>query len=87
MARFHALTRLSLRGELRRKGFGPLKINGLIDAASDDVIDAAVDDASVSATVGAFGDGTVIQTIIDWLKSDAGQAFIAALLKIILALV
>lgn len=32
----------------------------------------------------SIGDGHIIQAIIDWLKSPEGQAFIAALIKIIL---
>jgi hypothetical protein len=49
---------------------------------------AAVPFASATAAgaVGAIGDGHIIKAIIDWLKTPQGQAFIKALISIILAL-
>jgi hypothetical protein len=44
------------------------------------------DDDTEAPTVGAIGDGTFIQMIRDWLASPEGKAFIAAVLKKLLAL-
>jgi hypothetical protein len=56
------------------------------------LLDQAVGDASKATgqTIefpkpGAFGDGSIIQAILEWFKSPQGQAVIAALIKILLA--
>lgn len=46
--------------------------------------DVAVE-AGGLAHFGAIGDGHILKAIMDWLKSPEGQAFISALIKLLLA--
>lgn len=84
---FYVVTRLKLRSALREKGYSRAEVNDLVDGATDDVIDAA--DAIANAgqpesAVGAIGDGTLIQKFFEFLQSPAGQALLAALMKLLL---
>lgn len=90
MATFHVGTRLQLRGAILRARFQgkiPLRISAseIVDAASDELIDATAEECGLTARVGAFGDGSFIQAVTDWLKSDEGKQFIQKLLDAILA--
>ena len=83
---FYSLVRVHARAALRKKGLTRSQVNDAIDAATDDVVDAAVAESKATPPApGAFGDGTIIQAIIDFLKSPAGQQIIAILIQIILA--
>lgn len=84
---FYAVTRLATRRELRKSGLRQAQVNDLMDACDDDVIDAAEVAASVApADLAKIGDGTILQAIIDFLKSDAGQALLKALVTMLLTL-
>lgn len=86
---FYALTRLACRRELRRQGHSFSEITELLDAADDDVIDAAAVSATVEIppTTGAIGDGTIIRAIVDFLRSEQGQALIRALIALLMGLI
>ena len=81
---FKIATNVRLRLALRAKGYSRSQINFAIDAVDDDMISIAMAESGVNAS--AIGDGTLIGIIIDWFKSPEGQAFIAALLKMLLGL-
>lgn len=88
---FNTRLRLAARAELRSRGYSFGEINDIVWAADDDVIDAAIEQAEldapgVKAALGALGDGTIIQAIIDFLKSPAGQALLQALIALLLGM-
>lgn len=80
--------RIQCRRELRRQGYGFQEINSVIGAVDADEMHATA--ASISpecaARVGALGDGTIIQAIIDFFKSPQGQELLAALVKMLIGL-
>lgn len=85
---FYAFTRLALRRALRAKGYGPFKISDALDDASDDVIDAAATTVSEPPKFAAEGGPVVgatpiLDAILAFLGGPAGQALIAALLKLL----
>lgn len=82
---FTIATKLRCRAALRAKGYSRSEINSVIDAVDDDSIGVAMAETG-NNTVGAIGDGTILAAIIEWLKSPQGQAFIDALLKLLLGL-
>ena len=77
-------TKFKMRRALRDKGYSRSEINFAIDAIDDDMVTVAMTEAGVDAS--AIGDGSIIGAIIDWLKSPQGQAFLDALLKLLLGL-
>lgn len=77
--------RAKTRLELRKAGYNFRQINDVIDSVDDIAVQAAAAQANVS--LGAIGDGTLIQAILDFLKSEQGQALIAALVKMLIALI
>lgn len=83
----HPLLKLRVRTALRAQGKSWSEVNGIMDGWDDSLPDMAAtmlpDDAK-DAAVGALGDGTLIQALIDFLKSPAGQALIAMLIKLLL---
>lgn len=81
---FKIATNVRLRLALRMKGYSRSQINFAIDCIDDDMIAVAMAESGASAS--AIGDGTLIGIIVDWFKSPEGQAFIAALLKMLLGL-
>lgn len=83
---FYAMARLACRRELRRQGYSFPQISEMMDAADDDVIDAAEAAAGGSMPVAAIGDGKVLDAVLDFLRSEQGQALIAALVKLLLTL-
>lgn len=84
---FYELTRLRARVELRRMGYKRDEVNSIMDGATDSAIDlAAITAGSTLPTMTAIGDGTILQAIIDFLKSPAGQQLIAALIALLLGL-
>jgi hypothetical protein len=81
---FYSLTRLQTRLALRKEGYGFFEINGILDGAEDEVIDAALV-ASGGVPV-ALGDGSILKAIMDFLKSEQGQALIKILLGLLVGL-
>lgn len=77
-------TRMECRRQLRKLGYSGDKIDSVIDAVDGDEITATL--AEVGGKVGAFGDGTIINAIIEFFKSPEGQALIAALVKMLIAM-
>ena len=86
---FRAQTQIQVAAELRHKGYGFFEARRLAQSVDEDTIQLAVamcpPDVK-AATVGAFGDGSLIKIITDFFKSEQGQALIAALVKLILGL-
>ena len=82
--------------EFGRRGFSRRQIVMAVDATDDDAIETAMQVANVSVAslppalredkpvLGAIGE--FFKVIIDWFKSEEGQAFLAALFKILLGL-
>lgn len=84
---FKLRLRLKLRDELEGQGFTRRQIRNRLDELDDDVIERAT--AQVGATeaifalengVGAIGDGEFLKKILDFFKSDLGQALIKLIL-------
>ena len=86
---FYAMVRLRTRATLRSQGYNPWQVNDLMDATEDDLIDVAAVQAQVTVppTVGELGDGAILKAIIDFLKSEQGQALIKALITLLLSLI
>lgn len=88
---YYVRVRAAARFALWAKGYGRHQINAMIDGADEATIDQAAVEAGVAPpdavanAVGAFGDGHVIQAIVDFIKSPAGQQLIAALIQILIA--
>ena len=83
----HPLLKLRVRAGLRAQGKGFAEINHLMDGWDDELptmAAALLPDAEQAAAVGALGDGTLIQALIDFLKSPAGKALIEMLIKLLL---
>lgn len=81
-------TRIQCRRALRAQGYGLFEINSVIGAIDDAEITAtaAAIGPECVAAVGAIGDGTIIQAIIDFFKSPQGQALLDALVKMLIGL-
>lgn len=80
--------RIACRRELRNQGYGLHEINSVIGAVDGDEINAtaAAIGPECAAAVGALGDGTILQAIIDFFKSPQGQALLEALVKMLIGL-
>lgn len=89
-AAFCVAVRIELAKAFRKQGHGFLKARLMANQATDEVIASVVADAetlSGAKVVGtAIGDGKIIDAILDWLKTPQGQAFIDAILKLLLGL-
>lgn len=87
---FNIAVRMKMREKLKEKGYGPLQIARAMRHVDDEVINSVMADAETLSGVKvvgtAIGDGKIIDAILDWLKSPQGQAFIDALLKLLLGL-
>lgn len=87
---FNVAVRMKMREKLREKGYGPLQIARALRHIDDEVINSVMADAETLSGVKvvgtAIGDGKIIDAILEWLKSPQGQAFIDALLKLLLGL-
>lgn len=82
---FTILARAKCRSALREKGYTFRQINDVISAVDDDAISWAVQETSISPS--AIGDGKIIDAILEFFKSPEGQALIAALIKMLIALI
>lgn len=69
-------------------GYTSDEIESVIDIVDSPTIQsvAAQCGPEVSAKVGALGDGTIINAIIEFFKSPEGQALISALVKMLIAM-
>lgn len=87
---FNAVIRSKLRQEFRKQGLGLVESIRKANQATDDVIAGLVDDAEkisgVQVVGTAIGDGKFLDAIFEWFKSPQGQAFLDALLKLLLGL-
>lgn len=81
---FRAITKAKCRQKLRQKGYGIWEIAGVIDAVDDESISWAVSQSGVDMS--AIGDGTFLDKLFEFFKSPQGQAFLDALLKLLLGL-
>lgn len=79
------LARAKCRSALREKGYSFRQINDVIHAVDDEAISWACVETSISPS--AIGDGKIIDAILDFFKSPEGQALLAALIKMLLALI
>lgn len=79
---FHGLVRLRVAAGLRRAGHGVIEARELSHALTGDVIDAHMGPESTKA----IGDGTIINAIMEFLASPAGQALIDALIKLLIGM-
>jgi hypothetical protein len=88
---FNGLTKLRTRTTLREQGYGVDEASALLANCESAQIEQAAKQANVSLpennAVGAIGDGTIINAILEFLKSEQGQALIAALIQILLSLI
>jgi len=83
------VVRNQVRQKLREHGVSRSAINSVIDSVDEDSVAVAAESASVSMSampVGKLGDGTILNAIMDFLKSPQGQALIDALMKMLLGL-
>lgn len=83
----HPLLKLRVRAGLRAQGKGFSEINSIMDGWDDELPSIAagmLPEAESAAAVGALGDGTLIQALIDFLKSPAGQALVQLIIKLLL---
>lgn len=78
--------RRELRLELRKRGYGVAAIASVIGAVDEPTIK----ECGTLMGVEAIGDGSILRQLIDafleFLRSEQGQALIAALLKLLLGL-
>jgi hypothetical protein len=81
---FYALARRQAARQV--KGYRLRDVNDVLSDVTDDVIDAEIVALNLPPMVGAIGDGSIIQAILDFFKSPEGQALIAALVKMLLGL-
>lgn len=86
--RLYPLLRLRCRSELRRQGRNYSEINSIMDGWDDAVVPIAVAmlPPEHADEFGALGDGTIIQAIIEFLKSPAGQMLIQLILSLLMGL-
>lgn len=77
------------RRKLAADGYSFRQINDAMSQVDTQAVEAAAFSAGpeVESAVGKLGDGTILQAIIDFLKSPQGQALIDALVKMLIALI
>ena len=85
---FRARTQMAVASALRQKGFGILETRRLAASVDDDTIHLAMSMAppSVANAVGALGDGSILQAILDFFASPLGQQLIQLLVSLLLGL-
>lgn len=81
---FNTVARIALRRGLAKQGLSRAEIRDKMDLVDDDMIEGATHEVGHSKVVGAIGDGTILQKIVDFFNSDLGKALIALLMKILL---
>lgn len=78
------LTKIATRLALRNQGKGFSEINHIMSGWDDGIVSMAVTLMPPEhAAVGAIGDGTIIKAFWEFIKSPAGQALIAILIRIL----
>lgn len=85
---FRARTQIAVAAALRQRGLGFFEARKLASSVDDDTIQLAMSMAppEVVGAVGALGDGTILQAIIDFFKSPLGQQLIQLILSLLLGL-
>lgn len=85
---FKARTQMAVAAGLRSRGFGIFEARRLSQTVDNETIQMAVAmaPAGVSAKVGAIGDGTIIQAIIDFFNSPLGKQLIDLIISLIMGL-
>lgn len=81
-ALFYDLVRLHEQRECVKKGMSHADAHAAAQALTDSVIDGAM--KQVKVPLGAFGDGSIIKAIEDFIASPAGQQLIAVLLQLLM---
>lgn len=86
---FRTMIRVRAKRELRRLGYSRVDVAEMMDDCDDDAIDTAATSAAVAIppTTGAIGDGSIIAAIVEFLKSEQGQALIKALIALLIGLI
>jgi hypothetical protein len=92
---FNVRLRIATRLELRGMGKGFWEIQEAMSNFTDDLPEVAAREAGVSIPpqlmavpgegFGAIGDGTILKAIMDFLKSEQGQALIKILVSLLIA--
>lgn len=83
----YPLARLEARRALRTRWLSIREIGDLMEACDDDLIDTAAIQVGAAPPVGVLGDGTIVKMLIEFLKSEQGQALIKALVALLIGLV
>lgn len=76
--------RLQARRELRSLGYKTAALHQAMALVDDQLVNDAASEADVPLT--ALGDGTIIDAIIEFLKSPEGQALMKALVEMLISL-
>ena len=76
--------RQECRVQLEDLGYSDDHINSVIGQITDTKVHEVA--SEIPDAVGKLGDGTILQAIIDFLKSPQGQQLIAALVKMLISL-
>jgi hypothetical protein len=82
---FYLRVRLAVAHELREQhSVGFSDANTLTLHLGRETIDAAVETVKATQAVASIGDGTILRSVLDFLKSDLGRALIRALVALLL---
>lgn len=89
---FYAYAKRVARNQVMGMGHNRSVVDDALNDISEDTIDTEMQSMGLASlqspdSSGKFGAGTFIQAIIDFFKSSQGQALIASLIKMILALI
>ena len=83
---FYRLVKMRTRLALRRRGVSGLDAWAAVEDMDDETIDAVAAAGGPMATAAGLGDGKILDAILEFLRSEQGQALIAALVKLLLGL-
>jgi len=83
---FYRLVKMRTRLALRRRGVSGLDAWAAVEDMDDETIDAVAAAGGPMATAAGIGDGKILDAILEFLRSEQGQALIAALVKLLLGL-
>lgn len=85
---FQSVIRGVVRLRLRRLGYDRSVLDDAVELVNEDLIELASlqSDIPILQDYQKIGDGTIIQAILEFLKSEQGKKLIDAILTIILSL-
>lgn len=90
MSLFNIRLRMATRLALRKEGKGFMEIQELMSGFTDDLpqVAAGMCGVAIPAEFGAeaIGDGSILKAILDFLKSEQGQALIKMILMLLMGL-